>query len=266
MGHFYDKDTAEPRYFVNGRDATLRDARKFGWIQSVNETTAIIAKPALNDYFVKEGAKYALQFPKLADEDMETYLRRILDGSKKAGKAAAEEGDRIHNAIEASFKGEPIPDQYGKHVEAARAEVRRLFPDVSDWIAEKTFVHPLGFAGKCDLHSPSTGIVVDWKSKDGDFTEVDAYGKPKKLAWDQNVQLAAYQVGLGLNGIEEYRREMGTVEPSHHVQCANIFVSRTHPGKVASHVWSAEDIAYGWQLFEAALALWKITKRYDGSF
>jgi hypothetical protein len=45
--------------------------------------------------------------------------------------------------------------------------------------------------------------------------------------------------------------------------CANIFVSRTHPGCIASHVWSADDIAYGWDVFSHALNLWRVLKRYD---
>jgi hypothetical protein len=258
MGHFYDRVTAEPRYTINGRDATLRDARKYGWIQSVNETTAIIAKPALIEYFITQSIMAALTMPRIDGESEEDYIARIKRDGKAAAKAAAEEGDRIHNAIEDSYKDRPIPDQYGKHVMAARAELNRLFPDVDDWIAEKTFTHPLGFAGKCDLHSPSTGIVVDWKSKDGPLDD------GKKLAFDQNIQLAAYQVGLGLHDCIAMQPESSFVfRDYYHTQCANIFVSRTHPGCVASHVWSADDIAYGWDVFSHALNLWRVLKRYD---
>ena len=55
-----------------------------------------------------------------------------------------------------------------------KAELRRLFPDVDDWRAEDSFGHESGFGGKVDLHSPSTGIVVDYKGKDaGLIGEID---------------------------------------------------------------------------------------------
>src|SRR5262249_48688686 len=140
------------------------------------------------------------------------------------------------------------------------SELKRLFPDVHDWVSEKSFAHPLGFGGKVDLHSPSSGIVVDFKTKDGDFTELDSYGKPKKLAWDQNIQLAAYQVGLNLRSImcpnprifsgEILDKAVPNVPKFQ--QCANLFVSRTHPGAVRSHVWSAEEVADGWRTFACA--------------
>ena len=97
---------------------------------------------------------------------------------------------------------------------AAPSAITAEFPGVADWIAEASFAHESGYGGKVDLHSPSTGIVVDYKGKDGDFSELDTYGKPKKLAWDQHWQLGAYQVGLRLPNAD----------------CANVFFSRTHPG------------------------------------
>jgi len=91
--------------------------------------------------------------------------------------------------------------------------------------------------------------VCDYKTKDGDFSD------GKRLAYDQHYQLASYQHGLMLmhDGMT-------------FTQCANIFVSRTHPGAVASHVWSADEIAQGWSVFESALELWKRINGYDGSF
>jgi hypothetical protein len=100
---------------------------------------------------------------------------------------------------------------------------------------------------------------VDFKTKDGDFSD------GKKLAWDQNIQLAAYHVGLGLSRLKDpttYSEPLYLFE----VPCANIFVSRTHPGAVASHVWTPDEVAEGWKTFEAALRLWKIVKNYDGKY
>jgi hypothetical protein len=35
---------------------------------------------------------------------------------------------------------------------------------------------------------------------------------------------------------------------------------------VASHTWNENDISQGWQVFNAALQLWKLLKGYDGGF
>ena len=85
---------------------------------------------------------------------------------------------------------------------------------------------------------------VDWKGKDGPLDD------GKRLAYDQHYQLSAYQDGLRLP----------------RTVCANGFVSRTHPGKVHLHAWSADEINHGADVFRAALALWKAVKRYEPAF
>ena len=228
----------------NLRATTLADARRYGLVPSVTTVLAVLAKPQLETWKVKQGILAALTLPRLPEESDDAYLARVLTERGQQAKHPAEIGTQIHDAIEASFKGRPIPAQYVPHVEAARAEIERLYPGVNDWIAEKSFSHIFGYGGKVDLHSPGFGHVVDYKGKDGDFTD------GKRLAYDQHYQLAAYQRGLIL-------------PPA---TCANVFVSRTHPGKVASHVWSVADVQHGWQVFEAALRAWKLLKNFDPSF
>jgi hypothetical protein len=245
--HFYLPD-GRPFYEVpnaNGilRSVTLRDARKVGAMPSVTTVLQVLAKPALENWKVRQGILAALTLPRIADEPEDTWLDRIHADSRAQAQAAADEGTRIHDAIEKSFIGQRVPDEYKPHVEAARAEIQRLFSYVTDWVAEKSFAHPSGYGGKVDLHSPSTGIVIDYKGKDGDFSD------GKKLAYEQHYQLAAYQHGLDLP----------------RMTCANIFVSRTHPGKVTSHLWFHDDIDYGLKVFLKALELWQLLKRYDSS-
>ena len=115
--------------------------------------------------------------------------------------------------------GKPYPDRYRPHAEAIETEIARLFPDVHDWVIEKSFYHPLGFGGRVDRHSPSTGIVIDLKGKDGPLDE-------KVVAYvEQQTQLAAYQVGLGL--VKE--EQIPWVTYDEFTQCANIFVSTNTP-------------------------------------
>lgn len=243
--HWYDRD-GQPRYEIEMgkgglRPTSLRDARKFGWVPSVTTVLSVLAKPGLETWKVRQGILAALTLPRIDGEAEQAWLERIERDSRQQVKQAAEEGTRIHDAIERSFKGLWVDERYRRHVAATHAEIARLFPGVDDWEPEASFAHESGYGGKVDLHSPSTGITVDYKGKDGDFSD------GKKLAYEQHYQLAAYNRGLHL-------------PPN---VCANIFVSRTHPGKVASHVWTDAQINEGWQVFVCALATWKALKKYD---
>lgn len=250
MGDHWYSRAGQPAYeqITKGgglRATTLRDARQLGLVPSVTTVLSVVAKPQLEKWKRDQVLMAALTLPRQPHESEPDFLRRIETDSQAQARAAAEEGTRIHDAIEQYFKeGYPSSGPYIEHVRATRAELSRLFPDVSDWVAEASFAAQEGFGGKVDLHSPSTGIVVDFKGKDGDFTD------GKKLAYDQHWQLAAYQRGMRL---------------AENV-CANVFVSRTHPGKVASHLWSVDSVHEGWQVFESALSLWKALKKFEPGF
>ena len=248
MGHFYARD-GSPKHFVtakNGtiRDSTIADAKKNGWVPSVTEILNILDKPALTNWKVEQAILSALTMPRDPLESEPDYLARIKRDSGQQAKEAAEEGSRIHDAIDASFKGLPFDSRYIPHVEGVRAKLAELYPDINDWVTERTFASPLGYGGCCDIHSPSTGIVGDHKGKDL------APGDTKRLAYDQDRQIAAYNRGLGLPENEGF----------------NLFVSRTHPGHVVAHVWTKEQLADAWEVFRAALALWKAVKKFDPSF
>lgn len=246
--HWYSREGA-PAYEVptadgkRMRSTTIADARKHGFVPSVTTVLAVIDKPQLGAWKVRQGILAALTLARIDGEGDDAYLARVMADSQQQAKDAADEGTRIHDAIECSFQNRKVPAQYLPHVSAVHDELRSLFPDVSDWVAEKSFASGQGFGGKVDLHSPSTGITVDFKGKDGDFSD------GKKLAYDQHWQLSPYQQGL-----------MIPVNVG-----ANLFVSRTHPGKVASHIWSIDDMEKGWFVFAAALELWKCLRGYDPS-
>lgn len=247
-GHWYTREGApcyEQRTKAGGvRPTSLSDARKQGLVPSVTTVLKVIDKPQLTAWCVDQGILAALTLPRIEGESEAAFLSRVREDGKAQARGAAEEGSRIHDAIECYFKGRDVPAPYRLHVAGVIAELARLFPAVTDWRAEDAFAHPLGFGGKVDLHSPSTGIVVDFKGKDGDFSD------GRRLEYDQHWQLAAYQVGLRLP----------------RAVCANVFFSRTHPGCTESHLWKSADIDAGWQVFEAALRLWKACKQFDSAF
>lgn len=247
--HWYSREGA-PAYEVptadgkRMRSTTIADARKLGLCPSVTTVLAVLAKPQLEVWKVKQGILAALTLGRIDGESDDAYLSRVMADSQQQVKDAADEGSRIHNAIEDHFHGRRVPASYEPHVEAVLAKLHELYPGVNDWVAERSFASPDGYGGKVDLHSPSTGLTGDHKGKDGDFSD------GKKLAYDQHWQLAPYMRGLGFDFGEGF----------------NLFVSRTHPGKVAPHVWSAADMAKGWAVFAAALELWKCVRGYDPRF
>lgn len=263
--HWYTRE-GKSAYTTNGRDTTLRDARKAQLVPSVTTILGVIAKPALETWKVNQGIMAALTGTREGGESDTDYIARILRESKQSAIDAANEGTRIHDACETYVKHGHCRDEYFEHAQAAYKELQHLFPQVDDWVCEKSFAHPLGFGGKVDLHSPSTGIVADYKTKDGDFSD------GKKLGWDQHWQLAPYAIGLGILPWNEMSSDSDPDDPVLNKRWpefkpgAAIFISRTHPGKVASFVWRADEMAQGWRVFAGALALHKLLKSYDGSW
>lgn len=247
-GHWYRRD-GSPCYEVptktgGVRPVNLRWDRGLELVPSVTTVLQAWPKPQLARWKENQMMLAALTLQRAPGEPDEAFLARVRDDAFQQVADAADEGTRIHDACEAFYKGRVVNRQYRATVEKVAAVVADLFPGVTDWVSEASFANPIGFGGKLDLHSPSTGIVVDFKGKDGDFTD------GKKLAYDQHMQLAAYQRGMRL-----------TPAP-----CANVFFSRTHPGFAVGHKWSVDEVDEGWQDFLAALGTWQRWKRYDPSF
>lgn len=252
-GHFYRRD-GTPCYEVPKRGGGMRGInlrwdRELCLVPSVTTVLQVAPKPQLARWKENQMMLAALTLGRLPDESDDAFLRRVREDAFKQVDDAADEGTRIHDACESHYKGRVVPAKYRAVVAAVAAEVATLFPDITDWVSEASFAHPDGFGGKVDLHSPSTGVVIDFKGKDGDFINPDAYGKPKKLGWDQHYQLAAYQSGLELP----------------RAPCANVFFSRTHP-VAASYQWSVAEIEEGWAFFRCALDLWRRWRKYDPRF
>jgi hypothetical protein len=180
----------------------------------------------------------ALTMPRVEGETEQEYIARIIRDSKEQGMKAAEEGTRIHGAIETWYAERKIHQTYANYVIGVDAAVREKFGE-QEWIAEKSFADEL-FGGKIDLHSKE--VVIDFKSKE--FTEDDL---PKP--YDENIiQLAAYRWGLGY--------------PYGNCRCANVFISRNIPGLVHIVEHDEEEIKRGWEMFKNLLALWMNLKRF----
>lgn len=238
-GHWYTPD-GEPMYTIIGangkeRNTTLRDARKLHLVPSVTTILGVADKPGLTRWKVDQALMAALTLPKMEGESLDEFKRRADSDAKQQAIDAADEGTRIHAAVESHFLGEKFHSDYAPHVSAA---VDSLFAEFGGqaWRPEKSFCSPLGYGGKVDLHSDS--VVVDFKTKD--FGPDD-----KVVAYDEQImQLDAYRHGLGI--------------PT--ATMANLYISRTHPGEVRLIV---HDEGNHFERFCCLLKYWQLSKNYN---
>lgn len=246
-GHWYTR-TGDPLYTVEGkngksRNTTLRDARTLNLVPSVTSILNVMAKPGLERWKMQQVLFASLTLPRRDNEMEDDYLNRIMEDSKEQGRAAADEGTKIHAAIQQHYENKPgYP--YAEFVAGCDIEIYRTFGD-QNWISEESFAHELGYGGKCDMYArdsadPKHGIVIDIKTKEFD--------DPSKVeGYDEHImQLAAYRIGLNMPG----------------ARCANVFVSRSVPGLTVIKEWSAEEIVRGWQMFAKLLEFWQLKNNY----
>jgi len=245
--HWYGQD-GSPQYTVKAKDGsdrptTLRDARKLNLVPSVTTIMKVMAKPGLDVWKNEQLLLAALTLPRMAAESEKEFIARVVADSKETGKRAAEAGTLIHESIERFYAGE-TDVKHRESAEAFKAAVEARFGSMV-MIPEASFSSPKGYGGKVDLYCGKCavlpeGLVLDSKTKDfGPDDEVVAY--------DENLmQLAAYRMGLELP----------------HARCANVFVSRTHPGLVRIHEWTEEELIRGYRMFGALLTFWKLKNKF----
>lgn len=222
------------------RDATLRDARELGLLPSVTSILKVINKPELENWKQEQAILSALTLPRLENEPIEVFARRIVEDSQAQASEAADFGRKIHKAIEAWLLKVPAPvdpevEPYLKHLKDWAAEnVEEVYR------AEAVVVDPnLGYAGTLDLHCRLKGIgdsVLDFK------TQGVKDGKP---TWykDWGLQLVAYKKALG-------------------VECVlvSIVIDSKEPGPIWCNQWDEHDKL--WDVFQSAMKIWCWQKNY----
>ena len=251
-GHYYKRD-GTPVYQVlsaDGKkmvDCDIRHARKMLLVPGVTSITRCAAAPGLTAWQVEQGILAALtEEPRRPHEPEREYIRRVYDKSQEKAKLAAEAGSSIHAAVECAIGNRPYEPVYHDHVQGAKAKLENCFGRC-EWVAEVSFANPLGYGSKVDLYGNSGEIIVDTKTKDLSPEDVPTKENRKKMHYDEHaMQLAAY------------RHAKGTQESV----CANLFVSRTHPGLCHLHVWESDELDRAFEMFKALLKYWQIKNRY----
>jgi len=233
-GHWYTKD-GSPAYTTIGktgeRPTTLRDARKLGLLPSVTTINGMLSKAGLDTWKQQQVLLAALTLPRQNGEPEQEWLARVMQDSKATGREAAERGTAIHAIIEAYFDQVYMPEK-PPYLDAIDKALKDAFGEQL-WLSEKSFAHPLGFGGKCDLMSKE-GFIVDFKTKETDLDKVDVY-------FEHEMQLAAYREGLGM--------------PT--ARSAIVFVNgKTNQVKLIEI--SQEKLQSGWECFEHLLRVYQI--------
>jgi hypothetical protein len=239
-GHWYTKD-GTPAYTTVGktgeRATTLRDARKLGLLPSVTTINGMLSKAGLDTWKQQQVLLAALTLPRQPDEPEADWLARVMQDSKATGREAAERGTAIHAVIEAYFDQVYMPEK-PPYLDAIDKALLDAFGNQL-WLPEKSFGHPLGFGGKCDLmakpvNGEGSGFIVDFKTKETDLTKVDVY-------FEHEMQLAAYREGLGV--------------PT--ARCAIVFVNGT-TNQVKLIEIEQDRLQKGWECFEHLLRVYQI--------
>ena len=145
-------------------------------------------------------------------------------------------GTLIHDQLEKYYTGVDVPVAYTTMCEAVDRKLTEVCGS-NGWVAEKSFSHHSGYGGKVDLHNDEW--VVDFKTK-----EFPDEPKVKKMVYDDyGTQLAAYGQGLGGG-----RRLL------------NLFIDVGSPRVLE---WEHEDVNRFQTMFNHALSLWKLVKKYN---
>jgi hypothetical protein len=245
--HWYCGVTGEPRYTVIGkngkeRNTNVRDARETNLVPSVTTINSMLAKQGLNQYFQKMAIEAALAHPQWEGENNEEYIKRLLELAKEDSKKAAERGSRIHDILDSYFSLDYVPE-WPNYVYNLRKLLDSTFGNRL-WISEKSFAHPEGYGGKCDLFSKADpinnlpGIVVDFKTTEKSPGELTPY-------YEYTLQLAAYREALAPGAV-----------------CANIFVNG-ETNEVAIKVHAEQDLKDGYEAFLCLLKVFKLKNKLN---
>jgi len=201
------------------RPTTLADAKKLGLLPSVTGILKSLAKPALQEWLIRQSVMAIVTAPDVAGEAIDAKITRILETERhqdEEAKAAADLGTRIHAELEAHFMGQDVIDQeLQPWVTPAIDELHTYGKLVS---AEKIVVGD-GYAGRMDLWLESEDTMWLWDAK-----SAKKLPDPKKGAWlEHRLQLAAYAQAVA-DLLATGGGEMKTIKT------ANIYISTTEKG------------------------------------
>lgn len=186
---------------------TLADARKLNLLPSVTTILRVLHKQALVEWLIEQAVLAVLTTPRLADEQTDAFVQRVLHGEKvqdQEAQAARDRGTEIHAALEAMFQGQPVEAELVPWV----APVYVALSKRGEVKAVEQVVVGDGYAGKVDLQltQPDGLWIFDYKT---------TRKLPKEPYPEARLQLAAYNAAIASFGSK----------------CANVYISTVTPGE-----------------------------------
>jgi len=223
----------------------LRHARKLQLAPGVTSTIKLLHAEQLVQWRIRQAVLAAKTLDQQPDEPDTEYLRRIDNDAATHARDAANEGTRIHAALEMHYRGEQHDSTYDSHVQAVSALLLRECGKDAGWLPESGCIHPWGYGTKADLVSERVGWLVDFKGVDGDQAALDG-----KRTYDSHaMQLAATR---------------NCIAPE--LRCAIAYVSRDHPGAVSFVEVPEAELVQGLQIFRCLLGVWQAKNNYTPSW
>jgi hypothetical protein len=229
----------------NDRPTTLRDARRLDLLPSVTNVLGVIAKEQLVAWKIEQAVLAALTLPQTPDEPLDAFARRVVEDAKGKVSQASEFGTLMHagaqrvatNPLDVDGK-DPMAPWLRFYRDWCLENVERVL-----WCEHTTVNNDEGYAGTADalfVHRAWGLCLVDIK------TQGVKTGAEPRVYPSWRYQLAAYRRALRIDCV-----------------CMNLVVNATTPGPVMEHLWAAEDVSQGWEVFRAAHTIWRSEKEYD---
>ena len=244
MGHYYTK-SGEPCHFQpDGKDTTLRHARKQDLVPSVTGILDVASNPGLSRYFENQLLESAWGTYAGTGAEYTEWCKEVRQSAGEHSKQAREAGIYGHNVLDKYYSGEPVFESDEVLAREVSQTINNHFGlDQGDFETEKTFATEY-YGGAVDLSCRE--VVIDFKIKSEEWGK-KKNGEPKKIWFDNHVaQLAAYRQGLGY--------------PT--ATLANVFISPT--AEVYIKEWTPEEAAQGEEYFRACLKLWNCKNKLFG--
>jgi len=189
MGHFYTK-SGEPCHFQpDGKDTTLRHARKQDLVPSVTGILDVVSSPGLTQYFINQHLEAAYSQPNQVDgyeTDYLTWCKEVRQSAGEHSKEARDKGNDIHHALDLYYgdSTEDVPVPLMKYVRAVEAALEGVYGvSMGDVDSEETFATDQ-WGGAVDLSNPN--LIVDHKFKSSGW-ELKKDGTPKKIWYDSHI-------------------------------------------------------------------------------
>lgn len=184
-GHWYDEQgrqiaevpSADGKRLIK---PDIRHARKLQLAPGITSIIRCASRPDLELWKQRQAIQSALTLPRRSDETEADWLKRIEQDMQEHARQAAEEGTRIHAALQAWLERGEVVEEHAERVAGMVACLTALSP--KPWKSETGCISRLGYGTKADLCAP--GWVLDLKTKDDkDLSEVKTYDSHWQQLW-----------------------------------------------------------------------------------